>query len=108
MSLSKNHKRYCKWFWDESLGGEYDDWGTSTYLMEVGHDLYALRQIEIYENGNILFYDSSHLADNYGMLCDKQFNEEDLQEFAINKAEFEEIWNSKIPMNRSTVNMTQE
>jgi hypothetical protein len=101
MSLSTKHKRYCKWFWDESLGGDYDNWGTSTYFMEVGHNLYALRQIEIYENGNILFYDSNHLADNYGMLCDKQLDEEDIQEFAITEAEFEEIWHTKIPMNRS-------
>ncbi|OUL34153.1 hypothetical protein BV372_14445 [Nostoc sp. T09] len=108
MSFSKNKKRYCKWFWDESLGGEYEHWGTSTYFMEVGHDLYAVRQIEIYENGNILSYDRSHLTDDYGMLCDKQFNEEDLLEFAITKAEFEQIWNTKIPINRSVVDIKEE
>ena len=42
MSLLKKLHKYCKWFWDESLGGEYDTWGTSTYFMEVGYDLCAL------------------------------------------------------------------
>ncbi|MBD2498998.1 hypothetical protein [Nostoc sp. FACHB-280] len=93
-------KKYCKWFWDETLGGEYDAWGTSTYFLEIGNDLYPIRQIEVYENGNVLFYDSSHFADNYGMLCDKPIQEEDIREFGITKAEFEQVWNTKIPMNR--------
>ncbi|MCC5641054.1 hypothetical protein LC593_35545 [Nostoc sp. CHAB 5844] len=100
MLLSTKVKKYCKWFWDESLGGEYDAWGTSTYFLEIGDDLYPIRQIEVYENGNVLFYDSSHFADNYGMLCDKRIQEEDIQEFGITKAEFEQVWNTKIPMNR--------
>ncbi|MCF4968555.1 hypothetical protein [Nostoc sp. CMAA1605] len=96
-------KKYCKWFWDESLGGDFDTWGTSTYFIEltlVGNDLCATRQIEVYENGNVLFYDEDHLADNYGMLCDKPLDSKDLQEFGITQAEFEQIWNTKTPMNR--------
>ncbi|MBE9205546.1 hypothetical protein IQ244_03285 [Nostoc sp. LEGE 06077] len=100
MLLSKiKVKKYCKWFWDESLGGDYDSWGTSTYFLEIGDDLYPIRQIEVYENGNVLFYDSSHCADNYGMLCDQAIQEEDIQEFGITEAEFEQVWNTKIPMN---------
>jgi hypothetical protein len=100
MFLSTKVKKYCKWFWDESLGGEFDAWGTSTYFMEVGDNLHALRQVEVYENGNVLFYDGSHCADNYGMLCDKRIVEEDIQEFGITEGEFEQVWNTKIPMNR--------
>lgn len=103
MSISKKIKKYCKWFWDESLGGEYETWGTSTYFMEVigaGNNLCAIRQIEVYENGNVLFYDDSHFTDDYGMLCDKPLGEEDIQEFGITKAEFEQVWNTNIPMNR--------
>lgn len=100
MSLSKQIKKYCKWFWDESLGGDYDAWGTSTYFLEVGHDLCAIRQIEVYENGNVLFYDDSHFSDNHGMLCDKPLGEEDLREFGITKDEFEEVWRTRTPMNR--------
>lgn len=100
MSLSTKFRKYCKWFWDESLGGDYDTWGTSTYFMEVGRDLCAVRQIEVYENGNVLFYDGSHFADNHGMLCDKPLGEKDIQEFGISKAEFEQVWNTRTPMNR--------
>lgn len=102
-STKDKGKKYCKWFWDETLGGEYDTWGTSTYFMEiveVGHDLCVTRQIEVYANGNVLFYDGSHFADNYGMLCDKPLKQEDLREFGITKAEFEQVWNTRIPMNR--------
>ena len=100
MPLSTKIKKYCKWSWDESLGGEFDTWGTSTYFMEVGGNLHAIRQIEVYENGNVLFYDSSHFSDDYGMLSDKALGEEDIQEFGITKAEFEQVWNTKTPINR--------
>ncbi|RCJ27090.1 hypothetical protein A6770_02710 [Nostoc minutum NIES-26] len=99
MSLSKKIEKYCKWFWDESLGGEYDAWGTSTYFMEVSADLCPVRQIEVYENGNVLFYDGNHVADNFGMLCDKPLVEEDIREFGISKAEFDQVWNTRTPMN---------
>jgi hypothetical protein len=92
--------KYCKWFWDESLGGEFDAWGTSTYFVEIGEDCYVKRQIEVYENGNVLCYDRSHSWDSYGMLSDKRMDRRDIEEFAISKAEFEEVWNSKLPMNR--------
>ena len=103
MSIASKEKKYCKWFWDESLGGDFDTWGTSTYFIElilVGNDLCPTRQIEIYQNGNVLFYDNTHLADNYGMLCDKPLERKDLQEFGITKAEFEFVWNTNTPMNR--------
>jgi hypothetical protein len=100
MPILQNVKKYCKWDWDVSLGGEFDAWGTSTYFIEVGSDFYPLRQIEVYENGNVLFYDSSHFEDDYGMLCDKKFEEGDIEEFKISRAEFEQVWQSKIPINR--------
>ncbi|MBD2363118.1 hypothetical protein H6G36_18310 [Anabaena minutissima FACHB-250] len=103
MPVSIKEKKYCKWFWDESLGGDFDTWGTSTYFIEltlVGNDLCPTRQIEVYENGNVLFYDDNHFADNYGMLSDKPLEKKDLQEFGITKAEFELVWSTNTPMNR--------
>ncbi|MBW4613671.1 MAG: hypothetical protein KME21_10380 [Desmonostoc vinosum HA7617-LM4] len=100
MSLSTKVKKYCKWFWDESLGGKFDTWGTSTYFMEIGNNSHPVRQIEVYENGNVLFYDRNHFADSYGMLCDQPIGEEDIREFEITKAEFEQVWNTKVPINR--------
>lgn len=92
--------KYYKWFWDEPLGGEFDAWGTSTYFVEIGEHLYAVRQIEVYENGNVLFYDESHFWDDYGMLCDKPIGKDQIEEFEITKAEFEQVWRTRIPINR--------
>ncbi|MBD6616478.1 hypothetical protein FNW02_11670 [Komarekiella sp. 'clone 1'] len=100
MPLLQKAKKYCKWVWDESFEGEFDTWGTSTYFMEIGHNLHAIRQIEVYENGNVLSYDGSHFSDNYGMLCDQRIGEDDIQEFEITKTEFEQVWNTKTPINR--------
>lgn len=100
MLINSETKKYYKWVWDEPLGGDFDEWGTSTYFMEIGKDLYPLRQIEVYQNGNVLFYDNSHILDDYGMLCDKRIDVEDIQEFEITQAEFEQIWQSKTPINR--------
>ncbi len=99
MTLQKV-KKYYKWSWDVSLGGEYDSWGRSTYFMEIDSDLYALRQIEVYENGNVLFYDINHIGDNYGMLCDKKIDDANIEEFEISETEFEQVWQSKFPMNQ--------
>jgi hypothetical protein len=66
----------------------------------VGDDLCVLRQIEVYENGNVLFYDNRHLADHHGMLCDQPLGEKDIQEFGITKVEFEQVWHTKILINR--------
>ncbi len=57
--------KYCKWFWDQSLGGDFDECGTSTYFMEINDNSRVVRQIEVYENGNVLFYDATHFGDNY-------------------------------------------
>ncbi|HEX8473523.1 MAG TPA: hypothetical protein VF666_05790 [Pyrinomonadaceae bacterium] len=38
---------------------------------EMGDDGYTARQIEVYENGVTLKYDSSHLEDEYGFLSDQ-------------------------------------
>ncbi|AFZ23484.1 hypothetical protein Cylst_1182 [Cylindrospermum stagnale PCC 7417] len=103
MSLLRKVKKYYKWFWDEAFGGDYDAWGTSTYFMEIGIDLYANRQLEVYENGNVLSYDGSHHADNFGRLCDQRLGDGDIQEFEISKAEFEQVWQTKIPINRAII-----
>lgn len=48
-----------------------------------------IRQIEVYENGNVLFSDASHFLDNYGMLNDRRINKEDIQEFEL-------MWKTKV------------
>ncbi len=92
--------RYYKWFWTVPLGGDFDAWGTSTYFLEIGENAYTSRQIELYENGNVLSYDKKHFSDDYGRLSDQPIKDDNLEEFEITEAEFEYVWNENIPMNR--------
>jgi hypothetical protein len=95
--------KYYKWFWSVGLGGKFDEWGTSTYFLEIGVNAYTNRQIEVYENGNVLFYDRSHTWDEYGRLNDKP-NYENLDEFEITQDEFEKVWHTMVPINlQSTI-----
>ena len=34
------------------------------------------------------------------MLCDKKLDDKDIEEFEISEAEFEQIWQSKTPINK--------
>jgi hypothetical protein len=68
--------RYFKFRWNESRGDKFDDWGKSTFYHELDEDFWAIRQIEIYDNGNILKYDEKHFSD-----------------------EFEDVWNSVSAIN---------
>jgi hypothetical protein len=99
MMILKDMK-YYKWFWSVPLGGDFDAWGTSTYFLEIGEGAYTHRQIEVYENGNVLSYDKKHVSDDYGRLSDKPIVDDHLEEFEISEAEFEQVWTSQIPMNR--------
>ena len=39
------------------------DWGRIIQYREVADDQFAVRQVDVYENGNVLRYDRSHRSD---------------------------------------------
>ncbi len=95
--------RYLKYRWEETRGDNFDDWGFSTWYSETDEELYSLRQIEVYDNGNVLTYDEQHLNDEFGFLAEKSIDIEDLKEsntLEISKAEFEEKWSTLKSLNR--------
>lgn len=92
--------RYYKRFWDESRGDSRDDWGTSTWYFEVSDDRKASRQIEVYENGNVLKYDDELVFDDFGGLADPPFDEEEYSDVEISADHFERVWSSTKPFNR--------
>ncbi len=92
--------RHYKRFWDESRGDANDDWGTSTWYFEVDDERYASRQIEVYENGNVLKYDAGLASDDYGGLSGPQFDEAEYAEFEISAQHFERVWSSTKAINR--------
>ena len=82
--------RYFRYRWDESRGDEFDYWGRSTHWYEMGDDGFAARQMEVYENGIILKYDSSHVEDQYGFLSDQPLEPEKYSVLEVSADEFDE------------------
>jgi hypothetical protein len=76
------------------------DWGGISRYVEVGDDQWAVRQVDVFDNGNVLRYDRSHRRDAYSMLLGLRFSRkpkwvvffpgaED-----ISRDDFEKVWRS--------------
>ena len=50
------------------------NWGGITQYLEVGDDQRAVRQVNIYDNGNVLRYDRFHQWDDSAMLLGLKFS----------------------------------
>ena len=87
--------RYFRRGWDELRSGDHRHWGPATYYFETDSSLVALRQLEIYEGGQRLRYDSSHVEDEDGFLAfGRIFPQDEWPElFEITATEFEREWN---------------
>jgi len=75
-------------------------------LFEVQPDGYVARQIELFDNGNVLLYDEVIREDEYGgrSIVTLEFDEYD--EFEIDRAEFLRLWQPSIAINRRTEDAT--
>ena len=93
--------RYFKRPWDEDRGDEYASWGTSLWYFEVDDQWEVIRQLEVYASGAVLAYDAAHLEDRYGMLAESALPADEMPAFEISKAEFELVWTSSKPINRT-------
>ena len=60
-----------------------------------------MRQIEIYEGGQVLCYDREHPDDEYGGLAEVALDPEEFAEFSITSEEFEHAWSANEPLNRA-------
>ncbi|MFN3773657.1 hypothetical protein [Cloacibacterium normanense] len=86
--------RYFKKNWEETTGDELtDDWGVSIFYFETDDSLNFLKQIQIFENGNILKYDELNNEDEFGAMADQSLEEEEFLDCEISKEEFYNIWN---------------
>jgi hypothetical protein len=74
------------------------EWGRITQYKEVADDQFAVRQVDVYENGNMLRYDRSHREDEYGSLIGLRFSRKPKwSDFfpgaeIISADEFEKVW----------------
>lgn len=70
--------RYLKKKWEETTGDELtDDWGVSIFYFETDDSLNVLKQIQIFENGNILKYDELNNENEFGAMADQSLEEEE-------------------------------
>lgn len=84
--------KYFKRHWDETSGDNLTNgWGTSWYYFEADEDGYVLRQLQQFENGQVLKYDDDYVEDEFGGLTDQPLNDE-MTSFQIDKKEFEDMW----------------
>ncbi|MBW7674220.1 DUF7677 family protein [Chryseobacterium chendengshani] len=94
--------RYFKKFWNETTGDAVtDSWGNSKYYFETDEKLNVLKQIQLFENENILKYDEQNFEDQYGFLTDHPLEIEDYEDSEISEIDFYEIWNYKFAMELS-------
>ena len=50
------------------------EWGRITQYREIADDQFAARQVDVFENGNMLRYDRFHRRDDYGSLTGVKFS----------------------------------
>lgn len=90
---------YFKRRWNECRGDDFGAWGCSLWLFETDEELWPMRQIEVYEGGQVLFYDREHPDDKYGGLGEAALDPEEFDELRITSEEFEHAWSSNEPLN---------
>lgn len=84
--------RYYLRTWNESRGDQRDHWGVSLCYFEVDESGSVLRQVEAYENGKVLKYDSQQPTDEFGGLAAEPIDLDEFEPFAISKDEFHDRW----------------
>lgn len=58
-----------------------------------------MRQLEVYEGGQVLKYEAGHMDDGFGGLGEQALEQDDFAAFEITKAEFERAWSRHHALN---------
>jgi uncharacterized protein DUF6881 len=103
--------RFFRQPWTEPRTDQYSGWGSVIFYTEFDDEGWAVRQLEVYQSGDVLAYDRSHMHDEYGGLVDQRFDEDTRRRmvvppwriYEISKEEFERVWTSVRPRNRRGV-----
>ncbi len=101
--------KYYKRYWKESTGDTLTDhWGFSMYYFETNEEGIVLRQLQQFENGQNLKYCTTYIDDKYGGLSEVALDLKTFQDFEINPAEFETIWNKAASIRFPEIVSTKE
>ena len=92
--ISHSMKRFFKKEWTETTGETLtDSWGKCIFYFETDEEL-IVRQIQVFEYGQVLKYDLDFGDDEFGMLADQKLELEDFEENEISENEFTSAWES--------------
>ncbi|MBN9296929.1 MAG: hypothetical protein J0I41_07950 [Filimonas sp.] len=92
-TYSINVHKYYKRLWNQTTADPLtNSWGVSTFYFETDIEGGVFRQIEVFQEGQMLRYDNNHLNDQFGGLADVSLDLQDFEEFTIDKNEFENMW----------------
>jgi len=77
------------------------DWGTFSRYLEIEDDSYAVRQVDLFENGYALRYDRGNWIDGCRSLAEMKYDEAKWAAWwgpdeAIAAVEFEAVWDSAV------------
>jgi len=94
--------RYFKRYWDEDFGsGGCDGWGPSTFYFESAIDGWVLRQLQLFDDGRFLAYDTGNCDDAFGGLSEAQLDFPEFDEYEIERVDFESQWKPDLAANAS-------
>lgn len=72
---------------------EHNDWGSVIVYYETTDDLAPSRQVEIFQNGNVLKYDTNNATDQFGALQVNDLESAESEGEPLPRGEFEQFWN---------------
>ena len=95
LKIAPQGLQYVKRRWDEYRGDRHNDFGHSWWYFEIDPACNVIRQIEQYDNGMILGYDSRMSHDEFGGLSTEPLDSS-LDGFDFtNGDEFNQLWGQR-------------
>lgn len=86
--------KYYKRHWQETTGDALtDSWGFSWFYFETDDQSWVTRQLQLFENGQVLKYDTEYVEDKLGGLS-KAPLDDSFAPYEITREEFEQVWSS--------------
>ena len=89
--------RYFRRRWNENRGDAHEAWGASWWFFETDDLGNVRRQVEQYDLGPTLRYDSHRQSDEFGGLSPEPLALAEFEPFASDQAEFECAWLNATP-----------
>lgn len=84
-------------------GSPAAEWGRFVSYIEVADDQQASRQVNVFQNGNVLHYDRSHCKDAFARLTGIKFSKKPKWRHfypgveMLTASEFEAVWREAVP-----------